>query len=292
MKRVRHLKRVQAYIARMPSLSTTIIKVLETCNDPNASANDLKRVISLDPVLTGQVLKLINSAYYSLSNPVTSLARAIIILGLNTVKNLALSSAILKTVRGNSSFQTFSTDEFWTHCLCVGVVAKSLSEIKGVSPVERESYFVAGLLHDLGKLPLNKQFPEEYGRVWETAERDQEALHHSEGRFMGIDHCVVGGMIAKKWRLGMTLVECLSHHHDPDECSSDNREFVSIVSLANQFAIHLNIGTAGDRFIDQALIAYLIKAVGVDWPTLHDIRGKVMNEIEKAEIFLDIARKV
>jgi HD-like signal output (HDOD) protein len=291
MKSDRHLKRIQAYIARMPSLSTTIIKVLETCNDPKASANDLKRVISLDPVLTGQVLKLINSAYYSLANPVTSLTRAIIMLGLNTVKNLALSSAILKTMRGNSSFQTFSTDEFWMHCLCVGVIAKSLSESKGISPLEREEYFVAGLLHDLGKLPLSSQFPKEYGQVWETAKNGWETLHHNESSFMGIDHCTVGGMIARKWRLGVTMVESLLHHHNPVGCSADNREFVSIVSLANQFAIHLKIGTAGDRFIDQPLIGYLINAVGVDWPTLNNLRENVLNEIEKAKIFLEIAGK-
>ena len=275
----------------MPSLSTTIIKVLETCNDPQASANDLKRVISLDPVLTGQVLKLINSAYYSLATPVTSLARAIIMLGMNTVKNLALSSAILKTMREDSSLRTFSTDQFWTHCLCVGVVAKSLAEIKGIAPVEREAYFVAGLLHDLGKLPMNKQFPEEYNRVWQTARRDQEALHNCEFKSLSIDHCAVGEMIAKKWRLGMALAETLAHHHNPDSCSAANREFVSIVSLANQFAIHLDIGTAGDCFVDQALITYLINAVGVDWTTLHNFREKVLSEIEKAEIFLEIARK-
>ncbi|MDP2104936.1 MAG: HDOD domain-containing protein, partial [Desulfobulbaceae bacterium] len=80
---------IQAYIDRMPSLSTTVNKVLEVCNSPKTSANDLNRVISLDPVLTGHVLKLINSAYYSLPNQVSSLARAIIMLGLNTVKNLA-----------------------------------------------------------------------------------------------------------------------------------------------------------------------------------------------------------
>ena len=76
--RERHLKRIQATIAGMPSLSTTVVKVLETCNDPMASANSLKQVISLDPVLTGRVLKLINSAYYALRKPITSLTRAII----------------------------------------------------------------------------------------------------------------------------------------------------------------------------------------------------------------------
>ncbi|HQP12654.1 MAG TPA: HDOD domain-containing protein, partial [Candidatus Omnitrophota bacterium] len=79
---------IQNYISRMPSLSTTVTKVLEICNKPTTSPNDLNRVIALDPVLTGRVLKVVNSAYYSMDNEVTSLTRAIILLGLNTVKNL------------------------------------------------------------------------------------------------------------------------------------------------------------------------------------------------------------
>src|SRR5210317_2212987 len=157
--RERYLKRIQAYIARIPSLSTTVIKVLETCNDPRASANDLHRIISLDPVLTGRVLRLINSAYYSLGVPITSLTRAVVMLGLNTVKNLALSFAILENLRSNGSFSVFSPDEFWTHSLCVGVIAKSLAAVKGNTPQGLEAFFVAGLLHDLGKKHWNGHFP-------------------------------------------------------------------------------------------------------------------------------------
>lgn len=107
-----YLKKIKAYIVRMPSLSTTVVKVLETCNDPQASANDLQRVISLDPVLTARVLRLINSAYFSLGKPISSLTRAIIMLGVNTVKNLALSFTILDNLKGNAACQFFSTDDF------------------------------------------------------------------------------------------------------------------------------------------------------------------------------------
>ena len=93
-------KQIEKFINRMPSLSTTVGKVMEICSRVDASPNELNKVISLDPVLTGQVLKLINSAYYSLVNKVTSLTRAITMLGLNTVKNMALSTAIIKTVSG------------------------------------------------------------------------------------------------------------------------------------------------------------------------------------------------
>jgi len=289
--RDRHLKKIQAYIARMPSLSTTVIKVLETCNDPRASANDLHRIISLDPVLTARVLKLINSAYYSLGVPIASLTRAIVILGLNTVKNLALSFAILENLGSNGSFSAFSPDEFWTHSLCVGVISKSLAAVREDTAQGLETFFVAGLLHDLGKIPLNRQFPEEYQRAWETAGQDSVALRQSEIKLFGIDHCTVGCMIAKKWRLGATLVETLTHHHNPNESSEVDRDFVFIVSLANQFANHLSIGSAGDCFNDNQLIEYLNAKVGVDWAMLNQLGQTVLNEIEKAKIFLEIAQK-
>jgi len=275
----------------MPSLSTTVIKVLETCNDPRASANNLQRIISLDPVLTARVLKLINSAYYSLGVPITSLTRAIVMLGLNTVKNLALSFAILENLRSNESFPVFSSDEFWTHSLGVGVIAKSLAAVKGDTPQGLEAFFVAGLLHDLGKIPLTRQFPEEYHRAWETAKKGQDTLRHSEIKLLGMDHCTVGCLIAKKWRLGTTLVETLSHHHNPDDSSEVDRDFVFIVSLANQFANHLSIGSAGDCVTDNQLIEYLNGKVGVDWTILHELSQAVLNEIEKAKIFLEIAQK-
>ena len=136
---------IKDYIDRMPSLSTTVTKVLEVCNTPNTSPNDLNRVISLDPVLTGQVLKLINSAYYSLPNQISSLARAIIMLGLNTVKNLALSTAVIGTLGKQESFKSLPMDSFWAHSICVGVTAKLLAGMKNVPTSEREEYFVAGM---------------------------------------------------------------------------------------------------------------------------------------------------
>ena len=275
----------------MPSLSTTVLKVLETCNDPRASANDLQRIISLDPVLTARVLKLINSAYYSPGVSITSLTRAIVMLGLNTVKNLALSFAIIENFRNNGSFPIFSPDEFWTHSLCVGVIAKSIAASKGDIPQGLETFFVAGLLHDLGKIPLNRQFPEEYYRAWGNAEKNQDTLRDSEIKLFGLDHCTVGRMIAKKWRLGSTLVETLSHHHNPVESSKVDRDFVFTISLANQLANHLSIGNAGDCVTDNQLVEYLNGKVGVEWTMLHELGETVLNEIEKARIFLEIAQK-
>jgi len=289
--RERNLKRIQATIARMPSLSTTVVKVLETCNDPRASANDLKRVISLDPVLTGRVLKLINSAYFALGKPITSLTRAIIMLGVNTVKNLALSFAILKNMQGSGSFHAFSTNDFWLHCLGVGVVAKALAAMKGLSPAEQEEYFVAGLLHDLGKLPLNKQFPEEYFQVSKLAGKENEPFYLSEERLLGIEHCQVGELIAKKWRLGVALIETLAHHHHPEACSEHNRDLVTTVAVANQITMELKIGDAGDCVNDRAMPVSLPDTMGVERADLSEFNEAITGEIDKAQIFLEIIQK-
>jgi HD-like signal output (HDOD) protein len=154
-----------------------------------------------------------------------------------------------------------------------------------------EAFFVAGLLHDLGKIPLNRQFPEEYHQAWETAGKDHDTLRHYESKLLGMDHCTVGCMIAKKWRLGSTLVETLSHHHNPDNSSEVDRGFVFIVSLANRFANYLHIGNAGDCVTDNQEIEYLKSKVGVTWTMLHETGETVLDEIEKAKIFLEIARK-
>ena len=285
------LKRIQVYIARMPSLSTTVSKVLETCNNPNASPSDLNRVISLDPVLTGQVLRLINSAYYALAHPITSLPRAIIMLGLNTVKNLALSLAVLGTVGGKSFLKFISVIDFWTHCLCVGVASKCMSEIKGASHAECEDAFIAGLLHDLGKIPLSKQFPDMYLQTLKRADGDQQPLIEAENAIFGIDHGMVGRLIGEKWQLGKMLIRSLAHHHYPDEVNPKQRVFVATIAAANSFANHWQIGFAGDGIEDNPRMADFLSMAGLDESVLKDLRERVLGEIEKAKIFLEISRR-
>jgi HD-like signal output (HDOD) protein len=289
--RKQRLRLIQNYINRIPSLSTTVRKVLEICNSPKTTANDLNRVISLDPVLAGRVLKVVNSVYYSLPKKVSSLTRAIIMLGPNTVVNLIVSSSVLDKLYRKDSFRSLSMEEFWTHSFCVGVTAKYLATIKSVSGTEHEEYFLAGLLHDLGKIPLNSCFADDYKKALELAKLEQGPLHRAENMILGIDHCVVGKLIAEKWQLNETLMDSLCHHHDPDKVREENRLLISIVALANVFADIFEIGSSGDNFPDDPMLIYLLQQVGVSWRTLSDFTETVLDEIEKARIFLQIVKK-
>jgi HD-like signal output (HDOD) protein len=284
-----YLRNIRSYIAHLPGLSTTAVKVLETCNNPQASPNDLNRVISLDPVLTGQVLRLINSAYYSLRLPVSSLTRAIIMLGINTVKNLVLSFAILEQLRHRQSFRALSAEKFWAHSLGVGVIAKCIARAKGVSLTDQEEFFVCGLLHDLGKIPLNHQFPDEYCQALELARRSHCPLAHAEGVIFGFDHGTIGGLIAEKWRLSPALNEGLGYHHQPDKSLPEHQQMVFIVALADIFSQLLDIGSCESASNGTAFAEFLLERVGVDWSKLYDMRDTVVAEIDKAKIFLQIS---
>jgi putative nucleotidyltransferase with HDIG domain len=284
-----YLKDIRAYIARLPSLSTTAAKVLETCNNPQSSPNDLNRVIGMDPVLAGQVLRLTNSAYYSLRHPISSLTRAIIMLGINTVKNLVLSFAILERLRNRQSFRALSAEKFWAHSLSVGVIAKCIAMSRGVSISDQEEFFVCGLLHDLGKIPLNHQFPDEYFQALDLAKRSRWPLAHAESVVFGIDHGAIGRLIARKWRLSPAFIEALGCHHQPDKSLPEHQKLVFIVALADIFSQLLDIGTCEATPPGTAFAGYLLERVGVDWPILYDMRDTVIAEIDKAKIYLEIS---
>lgn len=282
--RDRTLKKIQKYVEKMPSLSTTVSKVLDICSRPDTSPNDLNKVISLDPVLTGQVLKLINSAYYSLVNKVTSLTRAIIMLGLNTVKNLALSTAIIRIVGQAKKSKALPIKHFWAHSIGVGVMAKLLAAERGVSMGEREEYFVAGLLHDLGKIP----FGDEYSEVIKKTRRDQLPLINVEQELMEIDHEEVGNLIAEKWKLNAVLTDAIRHHHTPLEAAPENQALTATVALADFYVCLYDIGNAGNRFPDEEQLETLLRLTGLRWDTIAAMSETVEQEIEKAEVFLQV----
>jgi len=278
------LDKIRVFVDKMPSLSTTVGKVLEICSRPDTAPNDLNKVISLDPVLTGQVLKLINSAYYSLMNKVTSLTRAIIMLGLNTVKNLALSTAIIRCVGQAKKSKALPIKDFWAHSIGVGVTAKLLAAERGLPLAEREEYFVAGLLHDLGKIP----FGDEYTEVLTQALQTQEPLMVLEKRLLELDHEEIGEMIASKWKLNAVITDAICHHHTLQAAQPEHLSLVATVALADFYVCLFDIGYAGNRFPDETQLPLLLEACDLEWSAVVGLKAAVDAEITKAEIFLQV----
>ncbi len=280
-------RRVREYVGGMPSLPTTVSKVLEVCNNPKTSPVDLDRVIQLDPVLLGRVLKLINSAYYSLGTQVTSLVRAIIMLGVNTVKNLALSSAVLDRVSSKKDFRALNMEGFWRHSLCVGVTAKLIAKRRGIDPKGIEEYFTAGLLHDIGKIPLNTALAEEYVLTMSLADRERISLVASERRSLGLDHCEAGGVVAENWKLSGAIADAVRWHHDLDAYSGEYGDVLRTVAVADFFANREGIGFSGNRYPDK-VSPETFDLLAMEKSMLEELEEPVNAEIEKAKVLLKL----
>lgn len=280
---------IKGYIDKMPSLPTSVTKVLEICNDPKASPADLNQIISVDPVLMGKVMKLINSAYYGLNQEITSLVRAIIMLGINTVKNLALSTAVLGNLGDSSNADGLNMEGFWQHSLCVGVTSKLIAIQRKIDRKEHEEYFMAGLLHDIGKIPLNNRLARIYVEMLSSSDTEGLPLYVAETQQLGMNHAEVGTIIAENWKLSDEIGDVVGHHHSTEMYSGDYTDIVYTVALANYFANTSEIGFSGDRNpeeLDTDVFAHL----GIELSYIEDeMLFRVNSEIDKAKIFLQIA---
>ena len=282
-------KGLRDHIKKMPSLPTSVTKVLEICNNPNTSPADLNHVISLDPVLVGRVLKLINSAYYGLGQTVTNLARAIIMLGINTVKNLALSTTVIGQFASKKPTNGLNMEGFWRHSLCVGVSAKMLAKKRGVDAKFTEEFFTAGLLHDIGKIPINSLLSKEYMKTISTADRERKTLYQAEGDTLSLNHCITGTMIKTAWKLEGAIGDAITYHHDFDGYTGNYKDVLCCVAAANHFACLTKIGFSGDCH-PAPLSATVLEALNVSEDYFNEIEKSVNDEIEKAEVFLKIGR--
>jgi putative nucleotidyltransferase with HDIG domain len=278
--------KIEAYIKNMPSLSTTMSKVLEVCNNPHTSSVDLNRVISLDPILVGRVLKLINSAYYGLEQQVTNLVRAVIMLGINTVKNLALSSAVMGNFKPGE-FQGLDSEGYWRHSLCVGVAAKLIARKRGVDPKLLEEYFTAGLLHDIGKIPLNAALPRGYLLAVKDADSRNIPLFQGETENLGLNHNEAGALVVKAWRIEGALGDAVIHHHNYTDYAGKHKDLLYTIVAANYFASFTEIGFSGSRHPHRPE-NMVWETLGLTWENVEEIRPVVDNEIEKAQVFLNL----
>jgi putative nucleotidyltransferase with HDIG domain len=176
---------------------------------------------------------------------------------------------------------------FWRHSLCVGTAAKQIAKRRGVDPKLLEEYFTAGLLHDLGKVPLNAVLPKEYLLTVSAADRDRCPLVQEEDRSLGINHCAAGALIVTAWQLEGPVGDAITCHHDLAGYTGPHGDVLRTVSAANYFACTGGIGFSGDRYPEK-LACQDWEALGIDRELDETMKTLVVEEIEKAKIFLKI----
>ena len=292
MKNSHRLKILEHYIRQLPPFPSTVDKVMEICSESNTSPTDLTKVISLDPVLTGKIMQLINSAYFGFSRDIISLVRAVIMLGMNTVKNLVLGATVLDTFGKRRNFRALNMDMFWEHSLGVGVIAKLIAKKRNIDNRLLEGYFIAGLLHDIGKIPLNSKFSNEYMNIVKVPEKEPQSLFVAEKKFLGIDHTHVGNLIAKKWKLGEEISDTIAYHHAPETYQGVQNDMLFAVILSDYYANSRGIGFSGNHYMEDfypEAMQYLGDQTDLSIDDIDMLSSEIKQEIEKAQIFLKVA---
>lgn len=197
-------------VVTLPSLPSTIVRITELANDPDASLSVLGRAISADPAIALKTLRLVNSAYYGLRNKVSSVEQAVVLLGLKVIKNLVFTATFLDTLQSGAAV-------FLHHCVSCGVAMRALSEsakVPGLSKESSEEAFTIGLLHDVGKIVFEQFMPEEFRAVAQLACSKRVPWYQCEQEIIGVDHAELGARLAVKWKLPEDIADAVAGHHE------------------------------------------------------------------------------
>lgn len=270
--------KLAAAVDGMPAFPKSVQKILELTRDVNCSPKDLVQVIDKDPVVTVKVLRVVNSAYYSLPKQITSINHAVVYLGFNTIKNLALSIAAIGMLPASNA-AGFDGAQYLLHSLSTAAIAKQLAlRLDDADPMD---CFIAGLLHDFGKVVFAQFMPAEFRKALETSQWNEGSLHLALRDVIGADHAVVGAMLVEKWRFPADLVETIRYQYGPE---IKDTPMIACVFAANQISKKLEFGFAGNRCIEQ-LPPTIAQRLGGTLDELIVSLGDLAPLLEEAKIF-------
>ncbi|MBN1918021.1 MAG: HDOD domain-containing protein [Verrucomicrobia bacterium] len=279
------IDRVEHILSRvrtLPALPAVVYKLLKLVELPTSTATDLSDVISKDQALTARILRLVNSSFYALRCEVVKVSHAIALLGFVAIKNLALGLGVIDMFGRGREGGELNGPAFWEHSLSCATAARLIAERVRFAPAEEA--FVAGLLHDIGKLVLHDHFRAEFDAALRVAREEAMALPAAERLVFKTDHAVVGEALAAHWRLPQALRASIgSHHH-----VSDHDRLSNIVHAANFISNVKRLGSGGDvalEPVDEALWSVL----GLNEASVIRLQSQLVPEVNKARVFLGLS---
>lgn len=275
--------RALAGIGEISTLPEITIKIIETVENPKSTARDLHQIIKNDPALSAKILKVVNSAFYGLPGKIGTVDRAIVLLGLSAVKNIAIAASITRLFKGMQLTQEFSAKDLWTHSLAVGVASRMLH--KQIHKHGGDDLFLAGLIHDLGILMIRQAFPERLVEIINRVMKTGEDYCAVETEILGTDHQAFGAGLGTKWKFPRQLRAAMGYHHKTDQLAEDSRTLAQVIHLADvlcccgRLGFHLTVHST-------ALAPEQLVAIGVNTDQVAEVIEHLPEQVSVAESML------
>ncbi|MBF0558066.1 MAG: HDOD domain-containing protein [Nitrospirae bacterium] len=227
------------------SLPSIFLRLNDAINDLRSSVTDIGNIISEDQGLTVRMLKLANSPLYGFPSRIETISKAVLIIGTKQIRDLTLATSIIRVFKGiPEDFITMET--FWRHSIACGVIARIIAGYRREPNVE--TFFTAGILHDIGRLVMYTKIPAECSNILSQVAKNPQLLFKAERERLGFDHADVGGLLLKEWKLPQNLTEAVAYHHNPDKASQYPVEAAAI-HIADILAHAMQLGSSGEKYV-------------------------------------------
>lgn len=229
--------------ARLPSLRSIDSALRELLNADQRYTTQISEVIRRDPSLTARLLRLVNSVYYGLTTPVNNIEEAVFYLGVRQIRQLAMVTPIIEDFQKLAGKTPFPWRQFWQHCIATAILTREVTNLTG--QVADEADYVAGLVHDVGKIVMASSFPEQFEEVRRRVQSGEVSRLEAERAVLGIDHTELGAIYLEHHHLPPVMVETARHHHDPTRAAG-YAQIVASVQIADLLVRHAGIGDSGN----------------------------------------------
>jgi HD-like signal output (HDOD) protein len=226
------LKSLVGQMGTLPSFPSLYLEIMKELGAEAPSVQWIAEIISQDPSMTAKLLQIANSAAMGLAHAVSSPFEAVQHLGFCTVRSLALTLHIFSPL-GQTAIQGFSVDALWGHVVRTGALARRLGQLEGAEPAEAEDAYIAGMLHDAGKLMLAQSLPRKFQSALALAAARPCPLHEAEREVLGANHAGVAAYLLALWGLPANIVEAVAFHHAPAKGHADGFSALTAVHAAN-----------------------------------------------------------
>jgi len=231
-----NIRDIEVKLARapLPVFPTVVSQILRLSEDPGATARDYEKIINISPELSAKILRTANSSYYGGNGQVATIQAALMRMGSDTVRSICVAVTFQATLQNKAAAQNMNMEAFWQHSLGVACATKILATLHK-SPL-KEPAFIAGLLHDIGKMALYMLMPQEGQLVRKYQEKQAADDYQAETAVLGVTHEEVGELAARLWTLPDMLLAPIAHHHRPLPADFASTPLMAYVNVGNALA--------------------------------------------------------